>query len=169
MEDSCFFNPWCERDLKENSSSPKIVGGGVGFEFLSCFCAGFVCLLSEEAPENGAKFGAKSLDEQNWEGRRCGIWHLCRGENHNWAHFRHQLQQCCKWLKHNISIWRSSERHQHYWPWCKSIDCMALFQGQVMAACRTLATFSWLNIAVTIVERFWSHDRNARRRRRSGL
>ena len=37
------------------------MGGGVGFEFLSCFCAGFVCLLSEEAPENGAKFGAKSL------------------------------------------------------------------------------------------------------------
>ena len=33
----------------------------MGFEFLSCFCAGFVCLLSEEAPENGAKFGAKSL------------------------------------------------------------------------------------------------------------
>ena len=64
MEDSCFFNPWCERDLKENSSSPKIVGGGVGFEFLSCFCAGFVCLLSEEAPENGAKFGAKSLSSR---------------------------------------------------------------------------------------------------------
>ena len=58
---SCLFNPWCERYLKENSSSPQIVGGGVGFEFLSCFCAGFVCLLSEEAPENGAKFGAKSL------------------------------------------------------------------------------------------------------------
>ena len=37
------------------------MGGGVSFEFLSCFCAGFVCLLSEEAPENGAKFGAKSL------------------------------------------------------------------------------------------------------------
>ena len=75
----------------------------------------------------------------------CGIWHLCGGENHNWAHFRHQLQQCCKWC---IIIWRSSERHLHYWPCCVSIDCMALFQSQVMAACRTLATFSWLNIAV---------------------
>ena len=39
--------------------SPLIVGGA-GFEFLSCFCAGFVCLLSEEAAENGAKFGAAS-------------------------------------------------------------------------------------------------------------
>ena len=61
------------RVKKENSSSPQIVGGGVGFEFLSCFCAGFVCLLSEEAPENGAKFGAKSLDEQNWE---RSLWNL---------------------------------------------------------------------------------------------
>ena len=70
---SCLFNPWCERYLKANSSFPQIVGGGVGFEFLSCFCAGFVCLLSEEAPENGAKFGAKSLDEQNWE---RSLWNL---------------------------------------------------------------------------------------------
>ena len=36
----------------------------MGFEFLSCFCAGFVCLLSEEAPENGARFGAKSLSSR---------------------------------------------------------------------------------------------------------
>ena len=39
--------------------SPLIVGGA-GFEFLSCFCVGFVCLLSEEAAENGANFGAAS-------------------------------------------------------------------------------------------------------------
>ena len=78
----------------------------------------------------------------------CGIWHLCGGENHNWAHFRYQRQQCCKWLKHNIIIWRPCERHLHYWLCCVSRDCVALFQGQVMAACLTYSTFSWLNIAV---------------------
>ena len=37
-----------------------LIVGGAGFEFLSCFCAGFVCLLSEEAAENGANFGEAS-------------------------------------------------------------------------------------------------------------
>ena len=42
---------------KNVNISPNAMLVGAGFEFFSCFRAGFVRLLSEEAAENGANFG----------------------------------------------------------------------------------------------------------------
>ena len=144
----------------------QIVGGGQGFEFfpasLPALC---VCYQRKRRKME------QDL-EQNLS--RAELWNLTplwrrKPQLGSFLTPTMLYQLCCKWLKHNIIIWRSSERHRHYSPCCVSIDCMALFQDQVMAACLTLETFSWLNIAVYIytIERLWSHHRTARRRRRS--
>ena len=60
---------------KNVNISPNAMLVGAGFEFFSCFRAGFVSLLSEEAAENGANFGGSPQCTVH-----SGIWHVCSAE-----------------------------------------------------------------------------------------